>query len=520
MQHGLQESDVDKLPARAAQYVRMSTDHQRYSIDNQTEAIAAYAARRGLTVVKTYRDEGKSGLDIGGREGLQSLIRDVKSGNTDFDHILVYDISRWGRFQDADESAYYEFICKEAGIRVHYCAEQFDNDGGLASTIIKNVKRVMAGEYSRELSTKVFIGQCRLAKLGFWQGGTPPLGLRRLLVDENRLRKFLLTRGQQKSLQTDRVILTPGPDDELEIVHRIFTAFVVDGKTRTEIARELNGDGLLTGLGNPWSPQAVHDILTSEYYIGNNVFNRASLKLKQKAIPNPPHMWIRCENAFKPVLDRALFDSAQDIIARRREGYSDTYMLDSLAALWREKGRLNVATIVAAPHLPHAATYHIRFGSLVNAYERIGYDPGRNYQMFLAGATLQATFDSRVQDIISNIERHGGAATLDRQGRVLTINDMFTVAVGIAWCRNAGEGVRRWQIYFRRKPTADLCLVICMDDENRSVRGYYLLPTAEVRQVKGPQLYLDHPVFAATYRHGDLETFYGLCSREEVREAA
>lgn len=519
MQQGLQDTDLPKAPARAAQYVRMSTDHQRYSIDNQVDAIAAYAARRGLSVVKTYRDEGKSGLDIGGREGLKTLIRDVESGCATFDHILTYDISRWGRFQDADESAYYEFICKEAGIKVHYCAEQFENDGGLASTIIKNVKRVMAGEYSRELSTKVFIGQCRLAKLGFWQGGNPPLGLRRLLVDENRLRKLLLTRGQQKSLQTDRVILAPGPDVELEIVRRIFTAFVVEGKTRTEIAGELNQDGATTALGNPWSLQAVHDILSSESYVGTHVFNRTSLKLKQKQIANPPHMWIRCEKAFEPVIDRSLFDGAQAIIARHREGYSDAYMLDSLAALWREKGRLNVATIVAAPHLPHAATYHIRFGSLINAYDRIGYDPGRNYQMVLAGATLHAAFTARAQEIIANIEQHGGSATVDRQARVLRVNETFTVAIGIAWCRME-EGVHRRQVYFRRKPTADLCLVIVMDDENRSVRDYYLLPTAELRQAKGPRLYLEHPVFAATYRHGDLEAFYGLCSREEVGEAA
>jgi len=57
------------------------------------------------------------------------LIDDVRSGVADFSAILVYDVSRWGRFQDADESAYYEFICKEAGITVHYCAEQFENDG-------------------------------------------------------------------------------------------------------------------------------------------------------------------------------------------------------------------------------------------------------------------------------------------------------------------------------------------------------------------------------------------------------
>jgi hypothetical protein len=94
------------------------------------------------------------------------------------------------------------------------------------------MKRAMAAEYSRELSAKVFIGQCHLAKLGFWQGGPPPYGLSRLLIDENRNRKFLLDHGQQKSIHTDRVILEPGPLAEVQIVRRIFDAFVVDGKTR------------------------------------------------------------------------------------------------------------------------------------------------------------------------------------------------------------------------------------------------------------------------------------------------
>ena len=75
-----------------------------------------------------------------------------RSGTANFSVILVYDVSRW-RFQDADETAYYEFICKEAGIAVHYCAEQFENDGSLSATIIQGMKRAMAGEYSRELST-------------------------------------------------------------------------------------------------------------------------------------------------------------------------------------------------------------------------------------------------------------------------------------------------------------------------------------------------------------------------------
>src|SRR3954454_13356742 len=85
---------------RAAQYVRMSTDYQRYSIENQAAAIAAYAQLHQLSIVRTYRDEGESGLKFKNRNGLTQLLEDVRSGKADFGHVLVFDISRWGRFQD------------------------------------------------------------------------------------------------------------------------------------------------------------------------------------------------------------------------------------------------------------------------------------------------------------------------------------------------------------------------------------------------------------------------------------
>src|SRR5262249_26729494 len=138
-----------------SQYLRMSTDMQQYSTRNQSDAIALYVIARGLTIVRTYEDAGKSGLRIDGRDALKRLIDDVQSKRADFETILVYDVSRWGRFQDCDESAHYEFICKEAGVAVEYCAEQFQNDGSLLATIAKNIKRAMAAEFSRELSVKV-----------------------------------------------------------------------------------------------------------------------------------------------------------------------------------------------------------------------------------------------------------------------------------------------------------------------------------------------------------------------------
>jgi hypothetical protein len=52
---------------RAAQYVRMSTEHQKYSTDNQAAAIRKYAEKRGFEIVRTYADEGKSGLKLAAR---------------------------------------------------------------------------------------------------------------------------------------------------------------------------------------------------------------------------------------------------------------------------------------------------------------------------------------------------------------------------------------------------------------------------------------------------------------------
>lgn len=119
MQSDESSPDMSDRPVAllAAEYVRMSTEHQQYSTENQSEKIREYAERRNMQIVRTYADQGKSGLRIDGRQALQQLIKDVEFGAADFQIILVYDVSRWGRFQDADESAYYEYICRQASAR-------------------------------------------------------------------------------------------------------------------------------------------------------------------------------------------------------------------------------------------------------------------------------------------------------------------------------------------------------------------------------------------------------------------
>ena len=97
----------------AAQYVRMSTDYQQYSTESQKREISAFAASQNITIVATYEDAGRSGVTLRGRPALSQLLEDVQSATRVFDVLLVFDVSRWGRFQDVDESAHYEYMCRQ-----------------------------------------------------------------------------------------------------------------------------------------------------------------------------------------------------------------------------------------------------------------------------------------------------------------------------------------------------------------------------------------------------------------------
>lgn len=509
-------SNVKQSPGRAAQYVRMSTDHQKYSAENQAAAIAAYAAQRNMTIVRTYADHGRSGLRIDGRDDLQRLIRDVKSGEADFTVILVYDVSRWGRFQDADESAYYEFLCKEAGIRVAYCAELFENDGSIVSAILKNMKRVMAGEYSRELSTKVSDGQRRGAALGFWQGGPAGYGMRRQLVDATGKWKDRLEYGQQKSLQTDGVILVPGPPSEVKIVKRIFNSFVILKKSRTKIAAELNREKIRFSRGRPWTMQTIDDMLTNEKYIGNSVFGRGSVKLGQKHVLNPPDTWIRRDSAFKGIIAPKIFAKAQKIRSERRHRRSDQQMLDLLSDLWRRKGRLTVHIITSAKKMPSVSSYISRFGSLFAAYQRIGYQIDARYNYVGSAAKVDSIINSVVEDVVSNVERLGGSVTYLSELHLLTINQKATISIGVATCVSDGTiRAPRWQLRRLKYTKADFSLVLKMDGSNNKIQAYYLLPTANLQLKQNYRLRMASRVFRDEYRHDSLGSFYRMWTRNE-----
>jgi DNA invertase Pin-like site-specific DNA recombinase len=396
----------------AAEYLRGSTDRQEYSTDNQSLVNRAYAAAHCMAIVRTYSDEARSGLVIDRRDALKQLIEDIETGNVDFKVILVYDVSRWGRFQDPDEAAYYEYICKRAGIRVIYCAEVFENDGSPYSALFKAMKRASAAEYSRDLSIKVHAGQMRLIKRGFRQGGSAGYGLSRQLVDQSGAAKGLLAPKQWKSIATDRVVLIPGPPDEVEIVRWIFTTFARQRKSLREIGRLLNERGLKNARGGLWQWHHVRQVLRNENYIGNIVWNRQSVKLKGRVVNNPPDQWVRTTGAIKPIIEQSLFDAAQAVLRERPKALTQEQKLAPLRRLLRKHGTLSMKLIYRSAGTPSASSYVRWFGSLGNAYVLVGFTAraqcrdGRPRRS-LAGVTRRLSNDQLLDALTGLYRVHG-----------------------------------------------------------------------------------------------------------------
>jgi DNA invertase Pin-like site-specific DNA recombinase len=364
---------------RAAQYVRMSTERQEYSIANQKVAIQAYADEHDFQIVKTYEDSGRSGINLAKRPGLQNLLADVIKPEPGFRAILVYDVTRWGRFQDIDESAYYDFLCKKAGINIHYCAELFSNaEPNQMTALLKAMKRVMAGEYLRELSAKVFAGQCRLVRMGYKMGSSAGYGLRRLLVAQDGTPKQILRDGEQKALCSEHVRYTLGPPHEVETVKQIFSWYLDDGYSTPEIADRLTGMGIPRHIDRPWNDWAVYGILSNPKYAGFVVFNRTSRKLGAKNKVNPIEDWVIASTGQEPIIAPERF--LEVAMRRRRIGVrTNAELLADLRKVLQVHGKITARAIDSTIGVPCYDSFVQRFGSLAKAYEDLGYQPKRGY---------------------------------------------------------------------------------------------------------------------------------------------
>jgi DNA invertase Pin-like site-specific DNA recombinase len=483
----------------------MSTDHQKLSLESQAAAIQRYAAANGFRVVQTYEDPGKSGLTLKHREGLTRLLHDVFSGTELYKAILVYDVSRWGRFQDTDEAAHYEFVCRNAGKPVHYCCETFENNGAPPNAIMKTLKRIMAGEYSRELSVRLRRTKTIMATEGWWLGGPAPYGLRRMLVSFEGSPKQFLKVGEVKSIAGGRVILAPGSPREVARVREIYRLTISERRSANSIAREFNRKGSKC-CGRRWTCGQIMAILRNPKYMGCSTWGRTRGVLGIRRVPVPKEEWTLKPGAFTGIIDQKTYDAAQRALTDRTFYKSDEDLLDSLRMLLARQGKLSQDLINAARDVPGHGTYLHRFGSVRRAYEMIGYPVFRNHEGIWQARRRHYKIKQELLRRIVRLFPSQVSVIRERPAgrQLLQFADGLKVSVSVCQCMKTVLGESRWSVPVIPTEREYVALLCRCTTDNAAFKDFYLVPGVDKSQTKLFRLKEDDPWWKRGKRLSDL----------------
>lgn len=466
-----EDGQTPSVPKRkgVAYYRHSAQDRQENSVAIQQDLVRKWAEENGVDIIHEFADRGKSGLTAEGRDGFNDMMDNWVKKKEDFDFVLCLDVSRWGRFQDIDLSATYSAECKKHGKDVIYTTLGKPRSDDQFYSLCIQFERVRAAQYSKELSTKVFHGCITIAKQGYWAGGKPPYGYSRLLLDEARNPLHVLEPNQKKSIQNQRVTLTPGPADQVEAVRRIFREFVqnehVEHLTTRQraIADGLNRDGIQSPSGSAWDASKVKRILINPMYTGTLVYNKTTQKLKTPTRRNPEDQWIKTDGAFDPLIDPELFQQAQSIFAQTVLKYTPEAMISRLECIYQEFGFIRASMLQADKESPSATTYAKRFRSLDMAYQQV-------FSSTLDEITRKVEFTLR--DQVDEVERHED---------FLVINRRFTVLVQPSV--PVPHGYQHYW-YFRpdHRSMIDITLGVPVSGADQSrILGYVALPRLLVR---------------------------------------
>ena len=465
-------------PIPAAGYIRVSTLGQASSIDIQRNAIERYARRWGFSVIRTFQDIGKRGNTIRGRFDFQKLIYEVITGEATYRAILAYDVARWGRFQDVDEAGHYEFICRQAGVPVYFCSDvsQEPHSPTLVSAIVRTLKRAAAGEYSRELSRKCFLGQKRIAELGFVVGGSAPYGMRRMAVSQDGFRKLTLEKGVHKGISTDRIILVPGPKREIAIVREAFHRLIDLGQSPHAIAKEFNRRGVPTAKFTSWRSNTISQMLTNRKYCGCNIWNRFSCQ-QSPASANPISTWVTKHKAFPGVICEKRFALAQEVIKQLKQRTCDEMLLDDLRNLHTQNIKITCASIDSMPGMASTQTYRAHFGALLRAYDRIGYKPKVSTINSQNARCRRSILLDQIVEHLRSVYGSDFSIFYGPQGRGLGLQFSNGLKIAVRVCSRVGASgnVVIWKRFQNAMTDDHLYLLCLLNETNEQIENLFLV---------------------------------------------
>jgi DNA invertase Pin-like site-specific DNA recombinase len=265
-----------------AAYLRMSSDQQDMSIEQQRREIQLLAERLGYRVVAEYVDSGLSGsLEISRRKAFLQMIED--SHLKKWSVILCWDVQRFGRL-DPLKAAKYKDTLRNNGVHLHTCKEGLIKWESFVDYVVDVVYAAAAHQYSLSLSKDTIRGRLDMLERGEYPNGKVPYGYDRLYVSPEgdqypvaRAKKFKKGRGWKRYLTVNSA--------EAEVVKWIFDSYCDNDLSMREIARQVQGPRP-DGSSKPWTKDTIKATLTNKLYAGYGHIGGLRNRLRAKEAHN------------------------------------------------------------------------------------------------------------------------------------------------------------------------------------------------------------------------------------------
>ena len=318
----------------AAGYVRCSTDEQgSTSIPQQKEEIKKWAEKNQFTMTKWFVDEGRSGTTFNKRPAFKELTTEIEN-KPDFEYVLVYDESRWGRALNPRENSYWKIHFERHGVKVRIINSSSQNGDDIGSYVVEVVESAEASEYSKKLSRSIRRGMLSDQQGKYSRGGTAPYGYKRVAIDLLTGEKKDMRDGLRSVPKQEKVVWELGKPEEVEVVKRIFT-MNAEGIGYVSIADTLNGEkipcpkrGRWRSRDQKWSGGTISTIIHNPAYKGDRVYNRLSFSRfvarergvevgNRVKLTNDQSNWIVVPNAHPAIVSPELYKKANETNYRK-----------------------------------------------------------------------------------------------------------------------------------------------------------------------------------------------------------
>ena len=308
-------------------YLRVSTEEQAKdemsSLDEQRRAVAGLAERLGRSIGPVFEDPGVSGATAEDRPGFMAMVAHCQAhprSRSSRGCVLVLNDSRWGRFYDSEEAAYWRVELRRVGWDVRF-AEGGETTDPLVEPLLRAVHGTQSTAYREAIRANAKRGARATAEQGYWQTEAP-VGYRRQAYRSGQPSR-MLGRGERKA-DDEKVRLTPGPEEERELIVWMFTEYASGRASLGELSRRAREQLPVW----KWSRQSIARILRNPAYVGNVVWcRRVHDKLEREEIGNVRDRseWVIVQDAHPALISHSLFARVHTQLAVNRKTLRATH---------------------------------------------------------------------------------------------------------------------------------------------------------------------------------------------------